>query len=187
MNTTSPSLLERLRRPEAPEAWARFVELYTPLLFYWARQAGLRDADAADVVQDILVTLLQQLPGFEYDPGQSFRNWLCTITRNKCREHFRREQVRQGEPLNDQADARQEDPSAAISEGDYRGYVLSRALTLMQQEFQPATWRACWEHVVQGRPAQDVAAELDVSVNSVYLAKSRVLRRLRQELAGLLD
>ena len=187
MDTTSASLLARLRRPEAQEAWARFVELYTPLLFYWARQAGLRESDAADVVQDILVTLLQRLPGFEYNPGQSFRNWLCTITRNKCREYFRRQQVRQGEPLHEQADSRQEDPFATISEGDYRVYVLSRALTLMQQEFQPATWRACWEHVVQGRPARDVAAELDVSVNSVYLAKSRVLRRLRVELAGLLD
>jgi RNA polymerase sigma-70 factor (ECF subfamily) len=187
MDTTSVSLLQRLRRPDSPEAWARFVELYTPLLYYWARQAGLADADAADVVQDILMTLLQRLPGFEYDPGQSFRNWLCAITRNKCREHFRRREVRQAEPLSEQADSRQQDPADTIAEGDYRSYVLSRALTLMQQEFEPVTWRACWEHVVQGRPAQEVAVDLDVTVNSVYLAKSRVLRRLRQELAGLLD
>jgi RNA polymerase sigma-70 factor (ECF subfamily) len=187
MDTTSPSLLQRLRRSDSGEAWAHFVELYTPLLFYWARQAGLQEPDAADVVQDVLMTLLERLPGFDYDPGQSFRNWLCTITRNKCREHHRRQRLRRGSPLTEQADARQEDPGATLSDSDYCGYVVSRALALMRQEFQPATWQACWEHVVQGRPAQEVAAELHMSVNSVYLAKSRVLRRLRRELDGLLD
>jgi RNA polymerase sigma-70 factor (ECF subfamily) len=187
MHTTSASLLQRLRRPDAPEAWSRFIELYTPLLFFWARQSGLQEPDAADVVQDVLMTLLERLPGFDYNPGRSFRNWLCTITRNKCREHHRRQQCRRGAPLDDQADARQKDPGAAIADGDYRAYVLGRALSLMRQEFQPATWQACWEHVVQGRPAQEVAAELHMTVNSVYLAKSRVLRRLRRELEGLLD
>jgi RNA polymerase sigma-70 factor (ECF subfamily) len=187
MNTTSPSLLQRLRRPDAGEAWSRFVDLYTPLLLFWARQSGLQESDAADVVQDILVTLLERLPGFDYTPGRSFRNWLCTITRNKCREYFRRQQVRRGEPLGEQADARQADPSTALAEDDYQVYVLGRALALMQQEFQPTTWQACWEHVVQGRPAEEVAAEVGISVNAVYLAKSRVLRKLRRELDGLLD
>ena len=74
-----------------------------------------------------------------------------------------------------------------IEEEEYRRYLVRRALGLMQAEFEPATWKACWEFVVHDRPAAEVAAELGLSVNAVYLAKSRVLRRLRAELRGLLD
>jgi len=90
MATTSSSLLERLRQPEATEAWQRFVHLYTPLLYYWARGTGLPEHDAADLVQDVLVVLVQKLPEFRYDAGQSFRGWLRTITLNKWRERCRR-------------------------------------------------------------------------------------------------
>jgi RNA polymerase sigma-70 factor (ECF subfamily) len=76
---------------------------------------------------------------------------------------------------------------AAFEEAEYRQHLARRALELMQAEFPPATWKACWEVVVAGRPAAEVAAELAISIDSVYAAKSRVLRRLRQELAGLLD
>src|SRR5687768_5078078 len=79
MNETSASLLERLRRPADAEAWSRFVELYTPVLFAWARGVGLQDADAADLVQDVLAGLLRSLPTFQYDPGKSFRAWLRTV------------------------------------------------------------------------------------------------------------
>jgi len=64
---------------------------------------------------------------------------------------------------------------------------VGRALELMRADFQPVTWQACWEFVVRDRPAAEVAAELGITINTVYLAKSRVLRRLREELAGLLD
>jgi RNA polymerase sigma-70 factor (ECF subfamily) len=75
----------------------------------------------------------------------------------------------------------------ALIEKEHREYLVSRALTIMKTDFQPATWQACWEHVVCGRPAAEVAAELAMSVKAVYLAKARVLRRLRQELEGLWD
>ncbi len=75
----------------------------------------------------------------------------------------------------------------AFGEVEYRRHLVSRALQLMQAEFAPRTWKACWEHVAAGRPAAEVAAELGISVGSVYVAKSRVMARLRQELAGLLD
>ena len=90
MNSTHSSLLERLRRPDDVEAWDRFVRLYTPLLFHWARGAGLRDPDAADLVQDVLVVLVRKLPEFHYDPRKSFRAWLRTVTLNKWRERLRR-------------------------------------------------------------------------------------------------
>ena len=79
------------------------------------------------------------------------------------------------------------DGSLAFEEADYHKYLSIHALKVMQAEFQPTTWKACWEHVVVGRPAAEVAAELGITVNAVYLAKSHVLRRLRQEMAGLLD
>ena len=79
------------------------------------------------------------------------------------------------------------DGIGAFAEVEYQQYVTRRALELMQSEFQPTTWKAFWENVVNERPAADVAAELGLTENAVYLAKGRVLRRLRQELAGLLD
>src|SRR5688572_30148894 len=90
MHTTSASLLERLRTPDREEAWPRFVRLYTPLLFYWARRAGLPQDDAADLVQDVLVVLVQKLPTFTYEPGKTFRGWLRTVALNKWRERCRR-------------------------------------------------------------------------------------------------
>src|SRR5258708_3966903 len=90
MHTTSASLLERLRQPDAADAWRRFVRLYTPLLYYWARGLGLPTHDAADLVQEVLVVLVHKLPEFNYDPTKSFRGWLRTIALNKWRERCRR-------------------------------------------------------------------------------------------------
>jgi RNA polymerase sigma-70 factor (ECF subfamily) len=188
MHTTPVSLLERVRRPGEQQAWARFVDMYTPLLYYWACRAGMQQADAADLVQDVFAVLVAKLPEFVYDRNKSFRGWLRTILYNKWRDRRRRQAVDktavQGEPALDQAIAVE---SEAFWETEYRQQLVGRALELMQSEFQTATWRACWEVVVCGRPAAAVAAELGISVDSVYAAKSRVLRRLRKELEGLLD
>jgi RNA polymerase sigma-70 factor (ECF subfamily) len=187
MDTTPVSLLERLRQPDQPDAWGRFVELYTPLLLYWARKRGLQPHDAADLVQDVFTTLVQKLPEFTYDRRKSFRNWLRTVLVNKWRDRQRRHAL----PVTAGAEALAEiaapDDRDAFWEGEHRRHLLRRALELMQAEFTPATWKACWEFAAEGRPAADVAAELGISENAVYIAKSRVFRRLRQELDGLLD
>jgi RNA polymerase sigma-70 factor (ECF subfamily) len=188
METTSASLLERLRRPGEPAAWERFVDLYTPLIYHWARGAGLQTADAADLVQDVFAVLLRQLPLFRYDRGRSFRGWLRTVTRNKWRERQRR---RPPPTLDDPERAlalpADEEGPDSFGEAEYRRHLSRRALQLMQAEFPPTSWKACWEVVVSGRPPAEVAAELGISVGAVYTAKSRVLRRLREELAGLID
>jgi RNA polymerase sigma-70 factor (ECF subfamily) len=181
---TPPSLLERLRRPADPEAWARFVELYTPLLFTFARRFGLHDADAADLVQDILLLLVQKLPEFTYDRQKSFRAWLRTLMRHKLAEARRRLRP---QPAACMPDVAAPDDVEALWEAEYRQRLVGRALQVMQREFQPSTWKACWEHIVSGRPAADVAAELGLSVGAVYAAKFRVLARLRRELDGMLD
>lgn len=188
MDTTSLSLLVRLRSPADEEAWRRFVQLYEPLLKYWLRRFSLQPADAADLLQEILTTLLAALPRFERRPGVRFRGWLWTITLNKHRERLRRLAAR---PMLGGADLLEEavvpSPVEEIDAHEYRQYLVSRALQLMQAEFEPTTWQACWEFVVNARPADEVARELGLTVNAVYLAKSRVLRRLRAELIGLLD
>jgi RNA polymerase sigma-70 factor (ECF subfamily) len=185
MHTTPVSLLQRLRQPGEQEAWNRFVQLYTPLLFSWARRAGLQDSDAADLVQDVFAVLLKKLPEFVYDRQGSFRGWLRTLTLNKWREKQRRRQL----PL-EPGDT----PLAEVTEGaeafweiDYRQQLAARALEVMRSEFRPATWQACWQLVVEGRPGADVAAGQGLTLGAVYAAKARVLRRLRQELEGLLD
>jgi RNA polymerase sigma-70 factor (ECF subfamily) len=188
MNTTPASLLERLKRPDEPAAWARFVELYTPVLFGWARHLGLQAQDADDLVQEVFTVLVRKLPEFRYDRTQSFRRWLRTMTLNKWRDACRRRAARPGQPNEAAlADAAGPDPAGSLEEAEYRQYLVGRALELMQAEFEPVTWTACWRFVVEGRPAAEVARDLGVSVNAVYLAKGRVLRRLRAELEGLLD
>jgi RNA polymerase sigma-70 factor (ECF subfamily) len=185
MITTSVSLLDRLRRPDERQAWDRFVTLYTPLIYSWARRAGLQESDAADLVQDVFTVLLQKLPEFTYDRNGSFRAWLKTITLNKWRESCRRAATRRERhgPLPDPAAADEE----AFWETEYRRHLVGQALRVMQADFEPQTWQACWALVVEGRPAAQVAEQLGVRVGTVYAAKCRVLARLRQELAGLID
>ncbi len=188
MHTTPVSLLERLRSPGEEDAWERFVQLYTPLLVHWARRLGLQGPDAADLVQDVFAVLVQKLPEFRYNPGKRFRGWLWTVTLNCHRERLRRQQapVQPGDP-EALSQAATPDVTEEVAEEEYRQYLTRRAMELMQAEFQPATWRAFWECVVNERSAAEIGAELGLTENAVYLAKGRVLRRLRKELEGLLD
>ncbi len=159
--------------------------MYTPLLLTWARRLGLGPADAADLVQDIFTVLVSKLPTFEYDPCKSFRGWLKTILLNRWRTYQRRDEHRQA--LDEELQEIAASNLPELEETEHREYLVARALRFMQAEFRDVTWKACWELVVAQRPAAEIAQELGISVNSVYLAKSRVLRRLREELAGLLD
>lgn len=186
MHSTPVSLLDRLTTGTDAAAWDRFVELYTPLLMRWCTRLGLGEADAADFTQDVFVVAVQHLPHFRYDPAQSFRAWLKTVLMNTWRKHHRkaaRAPAAGGDPGLVPAD----DPAQLVDEAEHREFLVRRALAVARSDFEPLTWRACWEFVVNDRPAAEVAAELGVTVNAVYLAKSRVLRHLRTELAGLLD
>jgi RNA polymerase sigma-70 factor (ECF subfamily) len=187
-SSTSISLLNRVRQPEDRQAWDRFVALYTPLLYSWASRLRLSEADAADLVQDVFVILLKKLPEFEYDPNKSFRAWLWTVARNKYLERRRRPAAF---PLGNEEDSpaqpAEADGAERFAEAEYRTFLVGRALRLMQAEFQASTWKACWECVVNSKPAAAVAAELGTTVEVVWAAKARVLRRLREELQGLLE
>lgn len=196
VDTTSLTLLESLRQPGDQEAWNRFVQLYTPLLYYWARRLGLQQSDAEDLVQDVFALLLRKLPEFRYDKGGSFRNWLRVVALNKWRERRRRKPplppfARGGPGVVGNGDALDHiaapDETRVFEEAEYRQQLVRRALELIRPEFSAAAWKSFEQHVVAGRDAQDVAAELGLRIGSIYAAKSRVLTRLRRELDGLLD
>ena len=188
MDTTSLSLMYQLRNPQDDVAWERFVRLYTPMLMASVKRLGLQDAEAADVVQDVFLLLQKKLPEFEYDATKRFRSWLQTVTINKCRDHLRsrKRNVHQADSgrLRALADG---DNVELFTEEEYRQHLVRQAMAIMKSEFETNTWRACWEHTVAERPASEIAAELGMTPNAVYLAKSRVLRRLREHLAGLLE
>lgn len=184
MHSTPVSLLERIRLVSDTEAWEQFVLLYTQLLMYWGRRLGFQDDDAADLVQDVLLVLVKKLPEFHYQPGGSFRGWMRTILMNLWRD---RRRSRATASLAGTGEPQVPPESEILEEREYRLYVLGRALHMMSTDFEPSTWKACWETVVHDRPAAEVAAELGITVNAVYLAKSRVLGRLRRDLDGLLD
>lgn len=186
--STSISLLRQLRSPRAELAWQRFVELYAPLIFYWARQRGLDPDDAADLVQEVLADLVTRLQSFDYDPQRRFRGWLRTLVVNRAINLARR---RQGAPETGHEAvlrlAAEEDDADLLSETQYLSQIALAALRLLRSEIGDAHWQAAWMQLVGGRKAGEVAEELGISRNVAYLAKSRVLALLRQELDGLLD
>jgi RNA polymerase sigma-70 factor (ECF subfamily) len=186
MLSTSVTLLDLLRRPDAGDAWRRFVRLYTPLLVAWARRAGQHPDGVADLIQDVFVVLVRKLPDYQSRGRFSFRGWLKTVFTNLARDRAAR---RLPDPLSPSHPALEalatDDPDPG--EADERQFLCRRAMQIMESDFEPATWRACWEMTVEGRPAADVARELGLSVAAVYVAKSRVLARLRQELGDVLD
>lgn len=185
MLATSATLLERLKEPGSP-AWCRFVTLYTPLIYHWAKQLGLRPDDAADLVQEVLAVAVRRMPTFEYRPAQSFRGWLYTVTRNQWKRSLRgRDPVAVG-ALADLEDP-QADTPAADEDREHARILVGRGLDLIRGEFSAVSWRAFESHVLQARPAGEVAAELGLQPGTVYAAKSRVLARLRVVLEGFVD
>lgn len=190
MTSTSITLLERIRRKSDQAAWERFVVLYTPLLLQWSRRAGFAEQDAADLVQDMFAKLLVEMPQFEYDADRgSFRGWLKTVTVNLCRERQRKRLIAQGRGGGDDpfGSLPARDNWEARWDAEYHDYLVRRALEIMQSQFEAQTWRAAWEVTVNRLTAEETGKKLGLSVASVYVAKSRVMRRLRKELAGLLD
>ncbi len=187
-SSTSSTLLRRVKR-QHPDAWCRLVDLYGPLVYRWCRRAQLQPQDAADVVQDVFFAVSRHIDGFEWQPGQArFRGWLATITRNKIFDFFRRERGRaaaQGGTSAYQQLAQVAEPEAlteATRVSDDDEELSSRALEAVRAEFESRTWEAFYRVVVEGQQPAHIAEDLGMSINAVYKCKSRVLRRLRQEL-----
>jgi RNA polymerase sigma-70 factor (ECF subfamily) len=187
--STSSSLIQRVKSRD-PVAWQRFVTLYGPMVYDWSRKAGLQSNDSADVVQEVFHSVATGLESFQYGgQGQTFRGWLWTITRNKIRDFARRRVNRPDAAGGTDAYLRLQDlpdelPEASIGPtgiGDQG--LVRRALELVRAEFEERTWQAFWRVTMEDARPADVATELGMSVGAVYMAKSRVLNRLRRELA----
>lgn len=186
-SSTSVSLLRRLKRPDEAAAWQRFVDLYAPMIHGWVKRQGLSDSDADDLSQEVMTVLIDKLPEFEYAADKSFRGWLKTVTLNKTRDFYRRRAARrQASQTVFEEPAGDPEHLEFIEAAEYRAQLVGRALRIMRAEFRAETWQACWRLLVEEQPARQVAEELGITVNAVYIAKSRVLRRLREELDGLL-
>jgi RNA polymerase sigma-70 factor (ECF subfamily) len=189
--STSRSLLARLHAND-PAAWERLLALYAPLVWHWCRQMHLPHQEVADVFQEVFQAVAAHIRKFHRDqPGDTFRGWLRTITRNKVQDHFRRRQREPQAAGGTEAKAWwSQVPEAAWDEEgstDHESYpeLFHRALHLIQGDFEERTWRAFWRVVVDGQTPHDVATELAMSPGAVRVAKCRVLHRLRQELGDL--
>jgi RNA polymerase sigma-70 factor (ECF subfamily) len=194
MTDTPRSLLERLRARPDDDSWRRLLDLYTPLLERWLNQSGVDGADAADLLQEVFATLVRELPSFEHnDRRGAFRCWLRTILVNRVRGFWN---ARRTTPVT--ADGRDivreldhlEDPASDLSrlwDRQHDTFLARRILELIEKDFTASTWHAFRRLVLEGAKPAEVAAEMGLTVNAVLLAKSRVLRRARQEIAGLTE
>jgi RNA polymerase sigma-70 factor, ECF subfamily len=188
MDSTSIQLLQRVQSLNDAEAWIRMVELYTPLLFGWVRQSGYPPADAADIVQDILMTLVKEMPNFTYAPEKGrFRSWLKTVAINRCRTHVRKRRRLLFFSTSNVEDLTERSYIEDFWSKDYERWLLRRAMDIARTEFEEKTWRACFESITSDKGASEIGKELHMSEAAVYVAKSRVLKRLRTELSGLIE
>ncbi|HQU41292.1 MAG TPA: sigma-70 family RNA polymerase sigma factor [Pirellulales bacterium] len=193
----SSSLLDRLVEHDA-EAWRRTVRLYYPLVRDWCQRGGLQSEDAADVAQEVFRALAGSVGRFEREGGKnSFRGWLYGITQRQLMAHRRRQRKEPAAAGGSEAqqwfaDVPDEDfdggsSTSSLAAPDDRHEVLRRALQLLREGVAERTWQAFWRSAVQGHAPAHIAADLGMSVNAVYIAKARMLARLREEFGDLID
>jgi RNA polymerase sigma-70 factor (ECF subfamily) len=185
---TRASLLLRLRDPRDGAAWGEFVDLYAPLIYAYARKQGLQDADAVDLSQEIFSAVASTVGQLEYDPSRgSFRNWLFTIVWRRLSNWRRAQRIRprgSGDSSIQQVLEQCPAPEEAMEaewETQWQRRVFAWACEQVRLDVTEATWQAFWRTAVEGQPGKQVAAELGLSIAAVYLARSRVVARLKQQ------
>jgi RNA polymerase sigma-70 factor (ECF subfamily) len=191
--STSSSLLDRVKaRDDA--AWRRLVGIYGHLVLYWCRCAGIRRDDRVDICQEVFRAVAVNIDGFRWDRASgTFRGWLRTITRSKVVDHVRRQNRQPAAAGGSDAHERflaipNGDPSSVPEASDQeKALIVNKTLDLIRPEFEDRTWQAFWRATVEGQQSGVVAAALEMTPGAVRQAKSRVLRRLREELHQLLE
>jgi RNA polymerase sigma factor (sigma-70 family) len=189
---TRPSLLLRIRDAADTTSWTTFIEIYGPVVYRYCRKRGLQDADAADVVQEVMSQVARSIRGFEYQPELGrFRDWLGAVTRSKLARFFRKQG--QQVPASGEGDEKGflDSLSGAASDGEwteqFNAHVLQVALERIRPRFESISWKAFEGVWLEQRPAREVAEELGQPVEAIYVAKSRVLKLLRQEVSVLAE
>lgn len=189
---TRRSLIVKLRDPAETNAWREFVAIYEPLIYRLARRKGLQDADAHDLGQEVFRAVAGAVERWDPTRG-SFRGWLSRIARNLLINFLTRRQFQfRGSGATSVQDLLEAQPAAdpsatALFEAEYRRHLFHRAAEEVRGQFAPSTWQAFWQTAVEDRPPDEVAADLKLSVGAVYVARSRVLARLRRRIEQLGD
>jgi RNA polymerase sigma-70 factor (ECF subfamily) len=180
--TTRASLLIRLRDEQDAQAWGEFVEIYTPLVYGFLRRRGLQDADAEDVTQDVFRTVARSVGRFDCDRRLgTFRGWLFSVVRSRLSDFRTRRARRLAESgETDVLDHLEEHATEGVWDQDYRRELFDWATRRVRGDFQDSTWQAFWRTGVQGENTKQVAASLNMSEGAVYIAKCRVLARIKQ-------
>ena len=189
---TQPSLLVRLRDRGDDLAWSEFVELYTPLIQRLARQKGLQEADAADLVQEVFGAVARWIDRYDPDPSKgSFRGWLSRIARNLILDALAARR-RHPQGVGDTSVRRlldaQPAPSpedTALFEAEYRRRAFAWAAERVRGEVSEMAWRVFWMAGVEGNNAKAVALALGTTIGTVYHYKSQVMARLRRKVQEL--
>ncbi len=186
---TRATLLIRLRDASDQDAWRLFASIYTPLVYRYALKNGLQDADAADVAQETMCNVVRVIRDFEYDPNRgSFRGWLLTMVRNSLRKRHRQSKhqaLGSGDTQVQSMLQQSPDPSSHSDEAwdrEYELWLFHKAAKWIKDEFQSKTWGAFWKTTVDGQEIAEVASELAMSPGAIYIARSRVLARIRSEI-----
>ncbi|MEM8668153.1 MAG: sigma-70 family RNA polymerase sigma factor [Planctomycetota bacterium] len=192
MLTTRHSLVLRIREVSDTTAWSQFVDIYGPFIYRYGRSRGLQDADAADLAQAVLIEVVRCIERFDYEPKLGrFRNWLMVIARSKLSDLAKKKArlVADGDSAN--LRILNEQPSQESFEEDwlrqYQEHLFHWAAEQVQGEVEESTWQAFWMTAVENKSASTVAKELKMKVGTVYVAKSRVLTRIRDRIAEIDD
>jgi RNA polymerase sigma factor (sigma-70 family) len=185
---TRPSLLVRIRRAEDAEAWQTFVSLYAPLVFNYSRRRGLQDADATDLTQEVMKEVTKSIRAFEYQPEKGrFRDWFGTVVRRELGRFWARRK-RAGKFAS--AETMTDLPAGRMDtawDEEAHAQILRVALSRIRASFEAVTWEAFTRTWIDNRPAAEVADALGVPIETVYVAKSRVLKRLEDEVLDLAE
>jgi RNA polymerase sigma-70 factor (ECF subfamily) len=173
-------------RQGVQEAWSRLHRAYRPLVCWWCARGGIPAQDIDDVAQDVFAALARSLASFEH---QTFRGYLWTVTRNKIRDYWRGRQTGPaawgGNTLEQVLDHVEADSNRSVGSADQATKILFDAVVQMVRgEFSEQNWNAFWQVAVEGKPAADVAEALGMTRNMVYLARTRIMRRIREEFGG---
>ena len=189
---TRASLVVRLRSARDEAAWAEFLEVYEPLILRLLRKHGLQDCDSRDVCQQVFEAVSHDIEQWKPDGAkESFRRWLFQIARNRVIKFLvkeRRRTVAQGGTDGQIQLAAQPDSHASLSaefEREYRQQLLLCAAQQIRGEFRESTWLAFWRTCIDGRSVAEVADELGMSVGNLYVARSRIIARLRVRVSEL--
>ncbi|MCA9010440.1 MAG: sigma-70 family RNA polymerase sigma factor [Planctomycetaceae bacterium] len=190
---TSVSLLERIRSCGDPDDWQQLTELYTPLIRIWIRRYSSSQQEVEDVTQDVLAVVVRRLPDFARSRPGSFRTWLRTITVNCLRDSWKKKRLRPvvaGGSSFQQVLEQLSDPHSELSRlwnDEHDQHVLQSLLTRIRPTIPDQMWQSFFRVAMAGEAVDDVAEDLGVTVNSIYIARSRVMARLRAMGQELID